>query len=65
MRDISKRKIQIQLWPGNDLSEEAIWNCRECGRGNLCDVCHWHDEVRGDCSVCPNPNAFFGMPMCS
>lgn len=55
MRDISKRKIQLRLWPGNDLSDEAIWNCAKCGRNNLCDVCHIHDEVRGDCSVCRGP----------
>lgn len=32
------------------------WNfpkdCPACGRGNLCDVCHDHDEPRGDCSEC-------------
>ena len=26
--------------------------CEECGVGNLCDVCHDHDEPRGDCAKC-------------
>lgn len=27
--------------------------CEDCGIGNLCDVCHTHDEPRGDCVCCP------------
>jgi hypothetical protein len=27
-------------------------NCSVCGEGSLCDVCHEHDEPRGDCSEC-------------
>jgi hypothetical protein len=33
---------------------KRIFECRVCGTGNLCDVCHLHDEPRGDCSQC-NP----------
>lgn len=29
------------------------YRCRFCGDGNLCDVCHDHDEPRGACSECP------------
>jgi len=53
MRKISQRKIQLKIWPGNDISDEATFNCAKCGRHELCDVCHTHDEVRGDCSECP------------
>jgi hypothetical protein len=28
--------------------------CDECGHDNICDVCHKHDEPRGECSQC-NP----------
>ena len=32
------------------------WNkaykCKECGQGNLCDVCHLHDSPRGECDEC-------------
>jgi hypothetical protein len=27
--------------------------CRRCGAGNTCDVCHEHDEPRGECLTCP------------
>ena len=27
--------------------------CRQCGRGNFCDVCHKHDAPRGECKKCP------------
>lgn len=27
-------------------------DCGECGPDVLCDVCHGHDEPRGDCSEC-------------
>lgn len=26
---------------------------RGCAPGEFCDVCHQHDEPRGDCSECP------------
>lgn len=26
--------------------------CAKCGEGVLCDVCHKHDEPRGDCETC-------------
>lgn len=33
------------------------WNkagrCREYGVNNLCDVCHQHEEPRGECAMCP------------
>ena len=28
------------------------YGCRACGIGILCDVCHDHDEPRGECSEC-------------
>ena len=31
---------------------EGSYSCRRCGIGNLCDVCHKHDEPRGECSTC-------------
>jgi hypothetical protein len=34
--------------------KKRIFECRACGVGNLCDVCHLHDEPRGECSQC-NP----------
>ena len=30
-----------------------VYNCRACGTETVCDVCHKHDEPRGECSVCP------------
>ena len=30
-----------------------IYRCRQCGRGNFCDVCHKHDAPRGECKKCP------------
>jgi hypothetical protein len=30
----------------------AVYLCCRCGLGNLCDVCHVHDEPRGECD-CP------------
>lgn len=26
--------------------------CRKCGPGNTCDVCHEHEEPRGECTEC-------------
>ena len=40
---------------GNDWSEDAVYNCKKCGAGNLCDVCHKHDNPRGECDECPPP----------
>lgn len=31
---------------------EGAHNCEDCGVGNLCDVCHIHDEPRGNCIYC-------------
>jgi hypothetical protein len=28
------------------------YSCAKCG-GELCDVCHKHDEPRGECTECP------------
>jgi hypothetical protein len=30
---------------------DAPYSCSKCG-GELCDVCHKHDEPRGECSMC-------------
>jgi hypothetical protein len=30
---------------------DAPYECKRCGN-ELCDVCHEHDEPRGECSVC-------------
>lgn len=38
---------------GNSWNPDIIYNCRECGVDNLCDVCHEHDMPRGDCDKCP------------
>lgn len=37
---------------GNCWDPKRIHDCKRCG-GELCDVCHKHDEPRGSCSVCP------------
>lgn len=31
---------------------DEAFECSECG-GHLCDVCHEHDQPRGDCDMCP------------
>jgi hypothetical protein len=28
------------------------YECRACGKGNYCDVCHKHECPRGDCEEC-------------
>jgi hypothetical protein len=28
------------------------YRCKECGKGNLCDVCHEHECPRGECDDC-------------
>jgi hypothetical protein len=38
---------------GNCWSPDAIYDCSRCGSDDACDVCHKHDEPRGECSVCP------------
>jgi hypothetical protein len=38
---------------GNDWCETLVYSCPKCGPGNLCDVCHEHDEPRGECTACP------------
>ena len=35
---------------GNCWSPEAI-DCEQCG-GNPCDVCHAHEQPRGECEEC-------------
>lgn len=30
----------------------ASRSCKQCGVGNLCDVCHKHDQPRGECEDC-------------
>jgi hypothetical protein len=34
----------------------AVARCAECGM-DCCDVCHQHDEPRGECSECPECEA--------
>ena len=31
---------------------DFIFSCARCGRGSVCDVCHLHDEPRGECKTC-------------
>lgn len=31
---------------------EKSYNCHKCGKGELCDVCHKHEQPRGDCYEC-------------
>lgn len=38
---------------GNCIDNAVIYSCRECRKGNLCDVCHKHDMPRGECKTCP------------
>ena len=35
---------------GNCWSPEAI-DCEQCG-GNTCDICHAHEQLRGECEEC-------------
>lgn len=37
---------------GNCWHKRAAYECGTCGVGEMCDVCHRHDEPRGDCSGC-------------
>lgn len=38
---------------GGNCEVSVVTNeCRRCGTDNLCDVCHLHDEPRGDCDKC-------------
>lgn len=39
---------------GNCWSRDAYLKCRKmgCRPGEMCDVCHLHDEPRGECSEC-------------
>lgn len=37
---------------GNCWANGVVYTCPECGLANLCDVCHEHDEPRGECSEC-------------
>lgn len=32
---------------------DRAFSCSKCGNGEFCDVCHKHDEPRGECSECP------------
>lgn len=32
---------------------EGAYECPICGDDVLCDVCHQHDEPRGECPECP------------
>ena len=38
---------------GNCFESALVFGCDKCGHGNLCDVCHKHDQPRGDCDECP------------
>lgn len=37
---------------GNCWAESTVFGCPECSP-NSCDVCHYHDEPRGECGECP------------
>jgi hypothetical protein len=37
---------------GNCWKQPDPYECHDCGKGNICDVCHLHDEPRGECSEC-------------
>ena len=37
---------------GNCWDDAVVRSCRRCGTDSTCDVCHRHDEPRGDCSDC-------------
>lgn len=43
---------RLHDWLGNCWAPEAIHDCDHCGDA-ACDVCHDHDEPRGECSECP------------
>lgn len=38
---------------GNCWHNEPVYECKTCGTDAICDVCHLHDEPRGECSECP------------
>lgn len=50
---MTEGNIKAKVWPGNDQSDAAIFHCSVCGEGEMCDVCHLHDEPRGRCTECP------------
>lgn len=37
---------------GNCFHELVCRDCDECG-AEMCDVCHDHEEERGECECCP------------
>lgn len=37
---------------GNCWDKTLVYSCEPCGKGNLCDVCHEHDEPRFACHSC-------------
>ena len=43
----------MHLSNGNSWDPGVVYQCRECGVGNLCDVCHRHEQPRGECDQCP------------
>jgi len=42
---MEKHKLNGNCW-------KDAYHCKECGEGNLCDVCHEHDSPRGECGDC-------------
>lgn len=44
---------------GNCLDKTLVNACGDCGAGACCDVCHEHEEPRGECARCPH------CPRCS
>ena len=41
--------------PANHNHKGNCWDkAYECCGDDLCDVCHEHDEPRGECSECPD-----------
>jgi len=52
-RAVSKSiKPARHTFGGNCRQVDMVYLCKACGIGNLCDVCHKHDEPRGDCDKC-------------
>jgi len=43
----------VHNFNGNCWARVAVYLCKICGEGNLCDVCHKHNEPRGTCLECP------------
>jgi len=38
---------------GNSWDPKITHNCKHCGVGKVCRVCHRHAKKRGECDECP------------